>query len=81
YDANNRIALQSLLQGGTQLVAYSDEIMQAAHKAAFEIYEENASKDATFKEIYDSWKKFRKQVVQWNTINDLSYANFLVKIV
>jgi TRAP-type mannitol/chloroaromatic compound transport system substrate-binding protein len=51
--------------------------MQAAQKAAFEIYEENASQDATFKEIYQQWKDFRDQVSDWNQINELSFSRFI----
>ncbi|MTJ51887.1 ABC transporter substrate-binding protein [Anabaena sp. UHCC 0253] len=77
YDALNGEALTRLLAGGTKLTPYSPEIMQAAKKAAFEIYEENASKDETFKQLYEQWKKFREQIYNWNRINELSYANFV----
>lgn len=77
YDALNGAALEELQQQGTQLRAYSTEIMQAAQKAAFEIYEENASQDATFKEIYQQWKDFRDQVSDWNQINELSFSRFI----
>jgi TRAP-type mannitol/chloroaromatic compound transport system substrate-binding protein len=66
-----------LVAGGTKLTPYSQEIMEAAQKASFDIYEENASKDATFKEIYEGWKKFREQIYTWNKTNELSYANFV----
>ncbi|ACB51491.1 TRAP dicarboxylate transporter, DctP subunit [Crocosphaera subtropica ATCC 51142] len=79
YDAQNRVALQSLLQGGTQLIPYSDEILTAAQTIAFDLYEENASQDATFKEVYESWNKFRQEIIQWNKINELSYTNFVFK--
>jgi TRAP-type mannitol/chloroaromatic compound transport system substrate-binding protein len=77
YDALNGAALQRLIQGGTKLRAYSPEIMQAAQKAAFAIYEENATQEPTFKEIYQQWQTFREQVSQWNQINELSFSNFL----
>lgn len=76
YDALNGQALQIMVAGGTQLRAYSQEIMAAAQTAAFELYEENASQDPVFKEIYDQWKTFRDQVYQWNRINELSFADF-----
>ncbi|WP_353931148.1 TRAP transporter substrate-binding protein [Okeanomitos corallinicola TIOX110] len=78
YDALNGEALTRLLAGGTKLTPYSQEIMQAAQKNAFEIYEENASKDATFKQLYEQWKKFREQIYNWNRINELSYGNFVM---
>jgi len=77
YDKLNGTALAELEQKGTKLRAYSTEIMQAAQKAAFEIYEENASEDATFKEIYQQWKDFRDQVSDWNQINELSFSRFI----
>ena len=79
YDALNRNALQSLISQGTKLAPYSPEILQAAQKASFEIYEENASKSATFQEIYQEWSKFRSLVSQWNQINELSFSNFTAK--
>ncbi|MBE9058046.1 TRAP transporter substrate-binding protein [Sphaerospermopsis sp. LEGE 08334] len=77
YDALNGEAMTRLVAGGTKLTPYSQEIMEAAQKASFDIYEENASKDATFKEIYEGWKKFREQIYTWNKTNELSYANFV----
>lgn len=77
YDALNGAALEELQQKGAKLRAYSPEIMQAAQKAAFEIYEENASQEATFKEVYDQWKGFRDQVSDWNQINELSFSRFM----
>ena len=76
YDALNREALAKLVAQGTELRAFSSEIMQAAQKAAFEIYAENASKNDSFKEVYQQWKKFREQVYNWNQINELSFAEF-----
>jgi len=76
FDALNGQALQRLVDGGTQLTAYSPEIMQAAQKAAFELYEQSASQDGTFRQIYEDWQKFRDQVYGWNRINELSFSNF-----
>jgi TRAP-type mannitol/chloroaromatic compound transport system substrate-binding protein len=79
YDTLNREALERLVSGGTQLIAYSQEILQAAQEAAFELYEENAAQDATFKEIYEQWRGFREQIYEWHQINELSFANFAVE--
>lgn len=76
YDALNAQALTRLIASGTQLRAYSPEILQAAQQAAVEIYEENASQDASFKEVYQQWKEFKKLVFNWNETNELSFARF-----
>lgn len=78
YEALNREALTKLLAGGTKLVPYSPEILQAAEKEAFALYEENASKDATFRQVYQQWQQFREQIYQWNRINQLSYDSFVM---
>jgi TRAP-type mannitol/chloroaromatic compound transport system substrate-binding protein len=76
YNALNGEALERLVQGGTKLTPYSKEIMQAAQKAATDLMEENAAKNATFKQIYQQWSAFRQQVYRWNQINELSFASF-----
>ncbi|MBC6473885.1 MAG: TRAP transporter substrate-binding protein [Hormoscilla sp. GM102CHS1] len=76
YDAKNGAVLKRLVAGGTQLRPYSREILQAAERASFDLYEEDASKDATFKQVYEQWKDFRAQVYGWDKVNQLSFANF-----
>lgn len=79
YDALNQEALQSMVDGGTKLISYSPDILQAAQKEAFELYEENSSQNAAFKQVYEQWKQFRDSVFRWNRINQLSYDNFVTK--
>ena len=76
YDTLNGAALAELIAGDTELRPYIQEILQAAQKAAFEFYEEKASQDQTFKEVYEQWKKFGAKIYQWNAINELSFAQF-----
>lgn len=77
YDSLNPEALERLVSAGTKLVPFTQEILTAAQKAAFEIYEEKASQDATFLEVYTQWKAFRQEIYQWHLIDELSFANFV----
>ena len=77
YDARNNDALGRLIKGGTELRAYSKEIMAAAEDAAFKLYDGYAAADADFKTIYDNWKPFRERVYAWNKINEFSFANYV----
>lgn len=79
YEALNGEALTKLTNSGTKLVAYSDEILQAAQKATVEELEASASKDPTFKKIYEQWKGFREKLYNWNRVNEYSFANFVTK--
>lgn len=76
YDSVNREALLRLRKGGTRLMRYSDEIMNAAKKVAFELYEDNAKNDPKFKQIYEQWKLFREQVNQWHWVNGFTFDKF-----
>ncbi len=77
YDARNGEALNRLVAGGTKLIPYSQDILQAAQKASFDLLDENADKDPTFKGVYEKWKAFREKIYKWNRINELSFANFV----
>lgn len=79
YDTRNNEALQKLTAAGAQLRPYSDEILAAAEKAAFEIYDEFAAKDADFKTVFEGWKQFRDRVYTWNNLNEGSFTRFIYK--
>ena len=79
YDALNGQALQTIVDGGTNLVAYPSEIMQAAQQATTEYYEAEAIQSPVFKKVYEQWNQFRSTVSGWNKINELSYLNFVNK--
>ena len=70
YDTRNNEALQRLIQNGVKLRPYSDEILSAAEKASFELYEEYSAKDTDFKMIFEQWKAFRDRIYAWNNINE-----------
>ena len=77
YDAKNPAALQRLLKQGVKLHAFPKDVMLAARKASFELYEEEARKNATFRRIYVEWKKFAAASDQWFKVAESSYANFM----
>jgi TRAP-type mannitol/chloroaromatic compound transport system substrate-binding protein len=76
YDARNSEALQRLLQGGSVLRPFSNEILAAAEKASFELFDQFAAKDADFQSIFAEWKTFRDRVYAWNNINESSLTRY-----
>jgi TRAP-type mannitol/chloroaromatic compound transport system substrate-binding protein len=78
YDYKNPIALQSLVKNGVKLFSYSPEIMKAAQKTAFELYEEEAAKNPSFKKIYEPWKKFRNDQFLWNKVAEQTLLGFML---
>ncbi len=77
YDAKNPLALMRLVKGGVKLHPYPADVMRAARKAAFEIFNDEAAKNPAFRKIYTEWKKFRDAEIQWFKVAEASYANFL----
>jgi TRAP-type mannitol/chloroaromatic compound transport system substrate-binding protein len=77
YDARNPLALMRLVKQGVKLHPFPQDVMVAARKAAFEMYEAEAAKNPDFKRIYTEWKKFRDGSQQWMKLAEASYANFL----
>ena len=78
YDALNPPALKRLLASGVKLMPFSNEIMAACYKATRDTYEEIAGKNAKFKKIYEPWKKFRSEQVEWFAVAESRFDNFMV---
>jgi TRAP-type mannitol/chloroaromatic compound transport system substrate-binding protein len=76
YDQQNPPALKRLLEQGVVLKPFPDDIMLAAQKASTEVLEEQASKDAGYRKIYDHFKKARAEMFRWFGTAELAYAAF-----
>ncbi|MFL0776458.1 MAG: ABC transporter substrate-binding protein, partial [Prochlorococcus sp.] len=76
YETLNGTALQRLLKSGTELVAYDNSILKAAQDAAFQLYSDTAAKDSSFRNLFQQWQGFRKEVYAWNKVNEFSFARF-----
>jgi TRAP-type mannitol/chloroaromatic compound transport system substrate-binding protein len=76
YDAKNPEALRKLVAGGTQLRAFPRPIMEAALKAANELYDELSLKSPHWKRIYTEWRKFRAEQFLWFRVTEAAYDNF-----
>ncbi|MEE1611848.1 TRAP transporter substrate-binding protein [Microvirga sp. CF3016] len=79
YDAKNPAALRSLIGNGAQLRPFSQEIMDAAYKAANEVYDEISAKNADFKKIYDSYRAFRNEEYLWFQVAEYAYDTFMIR--
>ena len=76
YDAKNPPAFARLLAGGTQVRRFSDAIMTAAHEQSFALMEEEASSDPAYRKIFESWKAFRDQSVNWFGTSEMAFNDF-----
>jgi len=78
YDARNPQALARLLKNGAKMRSYSKSIMDACHKSAVEVMNEEASKNAKFKKIMEPWKRFRQDQNQWYSVAEAPIQNYLI---
>lgn len=78
YDARNPAALARLLKAGVKLRSFSKPIMDACYKAAQEVMDEEAAKNAKFKKIYEPWKRFRQDQNQWFSVAEAPLQNFMI---
>jgi len=76
YDSLNPAALRRLVASGTQLRPFPRPVLEACHKAAYELYDETAAKNAEFKKIYEPWKKFRDEQYLWFRVAEQTLDNF-----
>jgi TRAP-type mannitol/chloroaromatic compound transport system substrate-binding protein len=78
YDHGNPPALKRLVGNGVKLSPFSNDILAACYKAANEVYAETAEKNAKFKKVYEAWRKFRDEQVQWFSIAENRFDNFMI---
>ena len=77
YDALNPAALKRLIAGGVNLAPFPNDVMAASYKASEENYQEVASKNAKFAKVYENWKKFRSEQIEWFAIAEGRFDGFM----
>jgi TRAP-type mannitol/chloroaromatic compound transport system substrate-binding protein len=78
YDALNPAALKRLIANGVKLQPFSNDIMAACFKATQETYEDIADKNPKFKKIYEPWKAFKNQQIEWFAVAENRFDNFQI---
>ncbi len=77
YDAKNPLALKQLVAAGTKLHRMPKPIMEAAFKAANELYAELNAKNANWKKIYEDYAKFRADQNLWFRFSEMGFDSFM----
>jgi len=79
YDYKNPLALRRLVGQGVKLKKYSNEIVEAAYKAAVQLYNDESGKNPAFKKMYADYLKAQKEMNQWFGVAELGIDQFLQK--
>jgi len=76
YTARNNDALHSLTtKHKVQLKQLPDDVIKKLRSLSDEVVSDVASKDALSKKVYESFTKFREQVVAWHDVSERAYLN------
>jgi TRAP-type mannitol/chloroaromatic compound transport system substrate-binding protein len=78
YDARNPAALARIRKSGVQVLPFPPDVMAAAQKAAFRMFDEESAKNPSFAKIYANWRAFRDAQHSWHRTAELSYDNFVL---
>ena len=79
YDDVNPAAIKRLIASGTQLRAFSPEIMDACAKAANELYEEIGAKNPMFKKLHDHMMAYRNEQLLWQQVAEFNYDAYQIR--
>jgi TRAP-type mannitol/chloroaromatic compound transport system substrate-binding protein len=77
YDTDNVAALRRLVGNGAELRAFSREILDASYKATQEYYAELTQKNSKWKAVYEPWRRFLDDEIQWFRLNELSFDAYM----
>ncbi len=79
YDAVNAPALKRLVASGTELRGFPLPVLDAAAKAADELYAELSAKSPLFKKGYESMAAFRQEQYTWWQIAEYAFDSYQIR--
>ncbi len=77
YDSKNPAALKSLLGRGVRLRKFPLDVLKAAEKEAFALYDELAAENEFYRKVYEDWKAFREDAHRWFGTTELAIGQYL----
>ena len=77
YDGRNPAALRQLVSAGAKLHAFPKDVMDAAFKAAMEVYAELNSSNPAWKKIYEDYSTFRRDQNLWFSFTEARFDDFM----
>ena len=79
YDAANPAALKALVIGGAELRAFPQDLLEAAFKAANDVYREISDANPRFKSMLDAAMAFRADQYLWWQVSEYTFDNFMIR--
>src|SRR6202050_665560 len=79
YDMQNPSALKRLGGGGTQLRAFTNEVLEACLKASNELWAEISAKNPDFKKSIDAMQAYRSDQYLWWQVAEYTFDSFMIR--
>ena len=76
YDHKNPAALDRLLEQGTTLRRFPDDVMTRAQEVTTQLLEDNAANSEQYRTIYEAYKSAREDAYRWFGTAEMAYADF-----
>ena len=76
YDHKNPAALERLLEQGTDLRRFPDDVMRRAQEVTTQLLEDEAAGNDQYRTIYEAYKKVREDQYRWFGTAEMAYADF-----
>jgi len=65
YDAKNPPALKRLIEGGTKVLPFTEDLLIGAREAAEQMLVDSAAQDPAYKKVFEHWDAFRAESFAW----------------
>jgi TRAP-type mannitol/chloroaromatic compound transport system substrate-binding protein len=77
YDAKNPAALKTLVGSGAKPFRMPKDVMDAAFKAAFEVYAELNKTNPAWKKVYTDYNQFLREASLWFRFTESAFDTFM----
>jgi TRAP-type mannitol/chloroaromatic compound transport system substrate-binding protein len=77
YDAKNPAALKQLVGSGAKPFRMPKDVMDAAFKAAFEVYAELNKSNPAWKKVYTDYNQFLREQSLWFRFTESAFDNYM----
>jgi TRAP-type mannitol/chloroaromatic compound transport system substrate-binding protein len=77
YDYRNPAALKQLVAGGSKLQRFPKDVMDAAFKAAMEVYADLNATNPAWKKVYDDYATYRRDANLWFRFTESAFDDFM----
>ena len=80
YDARNPAALKRLVAGGAKVLPFPKSTMDAAFKAAEELYTQLNDTNANWKKVYSDYSAFRRDQNLWFRFTEARFDSYMQSV-